>query len=191
MSLDSLPFNHHKKIINSNYYEKIIDEVKPKQEYIKSGNREIKEARETAWQSQCKKPCYYSNKLMPDNPFTQTILEIKEQVEKYLNVKFDSVLINHYRNGNDGMGFHADEIGVSVGNDIAIVSIGHSREFIVRNNESCEKYKYIVEDGDIFHMFNDCQKKFKHSIPRNKNDDTIGPRISITFRQMDLECIKN
>lgn len=70
---------------------------------------------------------------MPD-----AVLEIKEKVEVYLksrdiNVTFNSVLINLYRDGKDSVSWHSDdEIMLGICPTIASVSLGETRKFEMR-----------------------------------------------------------
>lgn len=70
---------------------------------------------------------------MPD-----VVLEIKEKVETYLksrdiDVTFNSVLINLYRNDKDSVSWHSDdEMTLGICPTIASVSLGETRKFEIR-----------------------------------------------------------
>jgi alkylated DNA repair dioxygenase AlkB len=58
-------------------------------------------------------------------PWNTTLLAIKQRVEVICGTKFNTALLNMYRNGHDYMGFHADD-EKSLGKNpfIASVSLG-------------------------------------------------------------------
>lgn len=43
------------------------------------------------------------------------------------------------------------------------------------------KYPFEMSNGDMVHMFDDCQDKYQHSVRRVKTK--IGPRISLVFKK--------
>ena len=48
------------------------------------------------------------------------------------------------------------------------------------------KENFDLGNGDVFYMFGDCQQKYTHSVLQIKNNpELIGPRIAVTFRQMN------
>ena len=55
-------------------------------------------------------------------PWTPELLEIRQVAEACTRRRYDSVLLNLYRDGNDGMGWHADD-EPELGRDPAIASV--------------------------------------------------------------------
>lgn len=161
----------------------LLEEVNFNQDYFIKSDKLIRERRLTALQSSTGSTIRYSNKEMKGQMFTPTVLKIKEIVENILDITFDTVLINYYKDGRDCMGWHSDDVGVSKGLNIATVSLGDSRVFQMRNKVNKEvKKNFILESGDLFHMFGDCQLINDHRVKENKK--SCSPRISLTFRQM-------
>ena len=55
------------------------------------------------------RPYPYSGLTWPAAPFPGVLLELAEKVSQAAGVRFDSVLCNLYRDGQDCVGWHADD----------------------------------------------------------------------------------
>lgn len=123
----------------------------------------------------------YSGNKLPSKPFNSILENLLEKVENATNSKFNCVLINLYRNGEDGNGWHADnenELGPHP--VIASLSFGATRRFDLRNNISKEKFSIDLNSGDLLWMDNRIQNNYKHQIAKTKK--VHEPRINLTFR---------
>jgi len=113
-------------------------------------------------------------------PWSKPILELKEKVEQlYYPQKFDYVLLNLYRNGEDKIGPHSDGIHNIV---ISSFSFGATRRFVVfpvRGKKP--KYTYSLTHGSLIVMRGDMQKGWKHMIPAESG--LKEPRINLKFRK--------
>ncbi|KAJ4287526.1 hypothetical protein N0V88_007628 [Collariella sp. IMI 366227] len=66
-------------------------------------------------------------------PFSPTVLQIKNEIEKHLGHELNHVLIQHYRTGNDYISEHSDKtLDIAPGSFIANVSLGAERTMIFR-----------------------------------------------------------
>jgi alkylated DNA repair dioxygenase AlkB len=93
---------------------------------------------------------------------------------------YNSVLINWYEN-EDYIGYHSDnENNLQVGSHIYGISFGEDRIMRFKNIETKEILNYNLTNNSLIVMRNGCQKKYQHSILKNKN--LTGKRINITFR---------
>lgn len=127
------------------------------------------------------KPYGYSNIVMQPHQWTPTIMYIKGEVEKVINVNFTTVLANLYRDGQDSNGWHADnekELGRNP--IIASVSFGAERTFQLKHNTLDIKQNITLQHGSLLIMKGSTQHFWKHQIPKTKKE--IGPRINLTFR---------
>ncbi|BCS83153.1 2OG-Fe(II) oxygenase superfamily protein [Cotonvirus japonicus] len=184
------PYKYFEKAIDLDLYDELIKEIQLNREKIPVtySDQPILERRETAWQTNTNISAKYSGKIMHPVPFTPLVLKVKQEVEKIIGITFDSVLIFHYVDASDSMGYHFDTEGVSLGDDIVGVTFGSSRKLGIRNNETNEKEFFNVGNGDIFYMFGDCQKKYKHAIfPADSSIENPHPRLALTFRNMNIE----
>lgn len=101
----------------------------------------------------------------------------------FLNTKFNYTLINNYINGNNYIGYHADdekELGKNP--IIAGISFGEEREIYFKSMIDEKVIKIKLPHNSLFVMFDPTNKYWKHSIP--KKSKSIGQRISLTFRSI-------
>jgi alkylated DNA repair dioxygenase AlkB len=106
------------------------------------------------------------------------------------------VLANLYRDGNDSVAWHGDNIGRSRTEDtmVAIVGLGATRVFALRprgggpspepGSRRHRTLRLRHNHGDLLVMGGACQRTWEHSIPKTARP--TGPRISIQFRPYDV-----
>jgi len=115
-------------------------------------------------------------------PFTPTLLQIKNKIEGNITEKFNAVLLNLYRDGNDSMGWHSDdekELGENP--VIASISLGEERMFHLRHkNNKLLKFKFLLQHGSLLLMKGKTQHFWQHQIPKSKKINKS--RINLTFR---------
>jgi alkylated DNA repair dioxygenase AlkB len=96
------------------------------------------------------------------------------------------VLLNLYRDGDDAMGWHADderELGPEP--TIASLSLGATRRFrFRRRSDRRETYSLTLAAGDLLLMWGRSQHDWQHAVPRTRQP--VGPRINLTFRRILL-----
>jgi alkylated DNA repair dioxygenase AlkB len=109
-------------------------------------------------------------------------LEIQSRVEQRLGVRFNSVGLNFYRDGNDSVAWHADHNEDLIDDPtVAIVSFGETREMLVRPNAPPRRATACqLETGSLLVMSGRAQDRFEHHIPKCKT--AVGQRISVVFR---------
>ena len=136
----------------------------------------------TAWYGEEGKSYSYSNIDMHPIPFTERLLDIKSNIESLTGERFNSCLLNLYRDGQDSNGWHADdekELGENP--VIASVSFGQSRMFHLRNKKDKSlKHKIELTPGSLLLMRGSTQHFWQHQVPKTKRK--IDPRINLTFR---------
>ena len=117
-------------------------------------------------------------------PWTETLKQIKADVEQAAGTTFNICLINQYRTGQDSNGWHADnekELGTNP--TIASVSLGQERFFHLKHNENKDwRFKFPLENGSLLIMENQTQHTYKHQIAKTKRE--IALRINLTFRKV-------
>lgn len=83
----------------------------------------------TAWFADNSEMAYsYSGVTQVVQPWIPSLLDLKNKIEKITEAKYNSVLLNYYRNGMDSVGAHSDN-EKELGNfpTIASVSLGETR----------------------------------------------------------------
>jgi alkylated DNA repair dioxygenase AlkB len=106
---------------------------------------------------------------------------IRQQVQSLTGVVYNFVLINRYKDGKDGVGWHADdERQIDQEKPIASVSFGGSRKFDLRLTKSPQvKTRFQLSHGDLAVMHPGCQTHCQHQVPKQANAQ---PRLNLTFR---------
>lgn len=141
--------------------------------------RAVAQPRLTAWHGDA--AYSYSGLRLAPLPFTPLLLEVKAAVEAASGHRFNSVLLNYYRDGRDSMGMHSDdepELGRNPA--IASLSLGAARDFILRHKRSKRTVKLALDDGSLLLMAGSTQHHWQHGI--NKSARPIDARLNLTFR---------
>ena len=136
-----------------------------------------------AWYADNKIEYTYSGKKLQRHNWNNLLLEIKEKIENITSFKFNSVLANLYRDGNDSMGLHSDdekELGKKP--VIASLSLGETREIYFKHKN--KKLNLIIPQasGQLIVMHGKTQEYWKHEIKKTKKIKK--PRINLTFRNI-------
>lgn len=169
------------EVANSLFHELLKNIPWQQDEIIVYGKKHL-QPRLTALFGNEGKPYSYSNIVMQPHHWTLALQKIKSLVENSTETNFTTVLLNYYRDGNDGNGWHADnekELGLNP--IIASLSLGAERNFKLKHNtDISQKKNIILENGSLLLMKGTTQHFWKHQIPKTKK--TIGSRINLTFR---------
>jgi alkylated DNA repair dioxygenase AlkB len=119
------------------------------------------------------------------NDWTPDLLALKAKVEAETHETFNSVLLNLYRNGKDGVGWHSDRTE-NFGQDqiIASVSFGETRPFRLRHKtrKDIPMVEIPLTHGTLLLMAGTTQTHWEHHVPKTAKN--ILPRINLTFRQV-------
>lgn len=126
----------------------------------------------------------YSGAHHEPEPWTAPLAGLRARIESLSGQNFNAVLLNLYRSGADGMGWHADdepELGVNP--VIASVSLGATRRFRLRHR----RRKELTRDLDLAHgslllMAGTTQHHWLHALPKTAR--AVGERINLTFRRV-------
>ena len=164
---------------NAEILQRLQDETAWKAETIFLFGREVLQPRLSAWHGDARYT--YSGRSFDPLPFTPLQLDIKHAVEAATGKRFNSVLLNYYRDGQDSMGFHSDdepELGPQPA--IASLSFGATRTFILKHKKRPQTVKLDLTDGSLLLMAGKLQHCWRHGI--NKERKPCGPRINLTFR---------
>jgi alkylated DNA repair dioxygenase AlkB len=167
------------RIGNDEVLARLIAETAWRSEVITLWGKQHPQPRLTAWHGE--KRYSYSGLTLEPLPFTPLQLEILAAVEAASGRRFNSVLLNYYRDGRDSMGMHSDneaELGPEPA--IASVSFGATRTFILQHKVSKQRLQLALTDGSLLLMAGNLQNNWMHGI--NKTTRPTGPRVNLTFR---------
>ena len=167
------------------YMRNLTQSVLWRREKIKMWGKEIVTKRRIAWYADDGKSYTYSGSTFFPSQWNNVLLQLKEKVENYSEIKFNSVLLNEYPDGEVGMGWHSDD-EKELGTDpiIASLSFGANRDFIFKHktDRSIENVKLHLKSGSLLLMLGSTQHYWKHSLPKRLK--VKEPRINLTFRNI-------
>lgn len=123
----------------------------------------------------------YSGKRQEPAPMPQWVDDARREIEAMTGAKFNSVLLNYYRDGSDSVAWHADD-EPELGEEpmIASWSLGMPRMFSVKARYTDVRWSAQLGCGDLLIMKGRSQADYLHSVP--KTTKPIGPRVNLTFR---------
>lgn len=106
-------------------------------------------------------------------------------VNTLLGTAFDSVLATRYRNGDDRLGWHADD-EPELGPDpaLAVLSLGAARTLAFRTRErGAERVRrhYLLTSGTLLYMAPGTQRRWQHCVPQQRG---ASERVSLGFRRL-------
>ena len=164
-------------------YHRLLQEQNwPDNHYIVAG-RQFTLPRLQTWHADPGIKYSYSNNLLETRSWTSLLSDIRAKIELCLDFSFNSVLVNWYRNGEDHVGWHADNER-ELGEQPFIVSLtfGAERLFEFRHKKSLESGRLLLRSGALLIMRPDFQHHWLHSVPIEKN--LLEGRINLTFRKV-------
>ena len=130
--------------------------------------------------------CAYSYSGIEMHPmlWTEPLKWLNHQLSAVVKQRFNSVLLNWYRNGDDHISWHSDDEAVlGINPLIASVNFGASRRFLLRRKEQhATKIEIPLHHGSVLVMAGALQHHWQHSIPKQKSIQSS--RINLTFRQI-------
>jgi alkylated DNA repair dioxygenase AlkB len=109
-------------------------------------------------------------------------------VEVLTGRRFNSVLVNLYRDGADSMGWHMDDDYPHGGQPmVASVSFGAVRTFRFRLRDKAQRsgrpsVGFPLVDGSVLGFEGAARSDWQHALPRTRR--VIGARVNLTWRQM-------
>ena len=161
----------------------LLAETPWRQERIVVYGRAILQPRLTVWYGDPDARYAYSGLALEPLPWTPLLADLKARVEAAAGARFDSLLMNFYRDGRDSVSWHSDaepELGRNP--VIASLSFGARRRFQLRSRPPLPpaRHELPLDHGDLLVMRGATQHEWAHQVPRTARP--VGPRINLTFR---------
>jgi len=127
----------------------------------------------------------YSGLQQIPQPWSPAVSALRSRLQAQLGCRFNSLLLNLYRDGRDRMGWHADdEAELDPAAPIASLSLGAARSFQLRPRQPIDGERAVVTlelgDGDLLVMDPPTQQHWLHQVPARRR--IAAPRINLTFR---------
>jgi len=163
---------------------RLIESLPLRQETIVLFGRTVSMPRLTSWHGDPGCSYAYSGRVFDPAPWTAELAALRDRLVAREGCAFNSVLVNHYRDGQDSMGEHADdepELGPRADDvRIASISLGARRRFVLRHRRNRRVYPFELGEGSVLVMGGTTQRYFRHHVPRTRAP--VGPRLNLTFR---------
>ena len=162
----------------------LLREIDWQQEEIRMFGKTMPIPRLTAWYGDNGLSYTYSGIEMHPTGWADCLAPLRERVEELAGCNFNSVLLNLYRSGEDGVSWHADD-EADLGTDptIGSISLGAARKFQFRRiNDPAERRELMLHSGDVIVMSGPTQRFWHHQIP--KTSKPVDQRINLTFRRI-------
>jgi len=173
--LTQLPIN----IGNAEILARLLDETPWRVDTVVVYGKRYQQPRLTAWYGEASYT--YSGLTLQALPLTPLLELLRAAVEHVTGRRYNSVLLNYYRDGADSMGMHSDdEPALGPQPVIASLSYGATRTFILRHRRNRRTLKIDLTDGSLLLMAGTLQAHWQHGI--NKTTKLVGPRLNLTFR---------
>jgi alkylated DNA repair dioxygenase AlkB len=161
----------------------LIDETPWRQETITLWGQSHLQPRLSAWYGDPQAIYTYSGMTLTPLPWTPLLSATRASVEGLAGHRFNSVLLNYYRDQNDSMGYHSDD-EPELGDQpvIASLSLGAERPFLLKPKAggAARAVKLVLKSGSLLVMQGNTQRNWKHGIAKERHP--CGPRINLTFR---------
>ena len=180
----------------------LLGELAWQQDDIELYGKTHKVPRLSCWYGEPNLRYSYSGISAKALPWTPLLRQIKNRVNTLLGVQanssarfdkapdfkgkpyFNSVLCNLYRNGDDGVAWHADD-EAELGEQpiIASLSFGALRQFQLKHRyQPALRHSMQLPHGSVLLMQGQTQSHWLHQLAKSKKP--LLPRINLTFRRI-------
>lgn len=138
----------------------------------------------------------FSGVKVPAQTWHPLVYDLKRIVEGICDCKFNFVLVNRYKDGNDYIGEHRDdEKDLDMNFPIVSLSFGQNRDFTFKHHSSrgsklkkdISNVKLALEHGSLLVMNPTTNTYWYHSLPKRSVRSCPNPRINLTFRKIKTE----
>ena len=154
-----------------------------RQDTLRFGGKAVPVPRLQAWYGDANSRYGYSGLQLAPLPWTPLLRSLRDRLTQTLGLRFNSVLLNYYRDGNDSVAWHSDD-EPELGPDpqIASLSLGTARRFELRHrwHKALPKRQLLLADGSLLLMGHHLQRHWQHRLP--KEPGLLGARLNLTFR---------
>jgi len=162
--------------------QRLVDGLAWQQPLVTVYGKQHRTPRLTCWVADPGITYRYSGLQQVIHPWTKDLERLRELLQQQLGVRFNSLLLNRYRDGADRMGWHADdEAELDDQAPIASLSLGVARDLRFRPRRGTEAaFAVTLADGDLLVMDPPSQRHWQHALPPRAR--VVAERINLTFR---------
>lgn len=153
-------------------------ELELRQEFLNFGRGPVAMPRMTGWYGDPGAVYRYSGLVNVPSPWTPELAALRADLDGRLTANLNSCLVNYYRNGEDSMGWHADDER-ELRDRIVSLSLGASRTFRLRQGRHGKSIAIDLTAGSVLTMTVESQRLWQHAVPKVA---ASAPRLNLTFR---------
>jgi alkylated DNA repair dioxygenase AlkB len=166
--------------------QRLVDGLVWQQPLVTVYGKQHRTPRLTCWVADPGCSYRYSGLQQEIHPWTRDLERLRDLLQQQLGVRFNSLLLNRYRDGADRMGWHADdEAELDAQAPIASLSLGVARDLRFRPRRGTEAaFAVNLADGDLLVMDPPSQNHWQHALPPRAR--VVAERINLTFRVIRL-----
>ena len=166
--------------------QRLVDGLVWQQPLVTVYGKQHRTPRLTCWVADPGCSYRYSGLQQEIHPWTRDLERLRDLLQQQLGVRFNSLLLNRYRDGADRMGWHADdEAELDDQAPIASLSLGVARDLRFRPRRGTEAaFAVNLADGDLLVMDPPSQNHWQHALPPRAR--VVAERINLTFRVIRL-----
>ena len=156
--------------------------------HIRLFGRDVASPRLSCWIGDAGTGYTYSKTHFEPRPWPAALTALRSRVEVACEARFNSVLANLYRDGNDSMGWHSDD-EPELGDQplIASLSLGAERGFRLRRKlprgvrvRPDDTLRLSLPHGSLLRMAGQTQRLYRHDLPKARA--VASARLNLTFR---------
>ena len=168
-----------------NLLAELIGSTPWRHEAVTIFGKKFMQPRLIAWIGDAGQKYSYSGVQLRPVPWSATLRQIREKIEAVSGERFNSVLLNFYRDHHDSIGLHSDdekELGPTP--TIASLSLGATRTLILKHKmrRDLKRVRLDLQSSSLLLMKGSTQTYWKHGI--DKQSKPCGPRVNLTFRRI-------
>ncbi|MFA6972828.1 MAG: alpha-ketoglutarate-dependent dioxygenase AlkB [Gallionella sp.] len=126
----------------------------------------------------------YSGTVHPCVPWSPLAEDLVNLINTEFKTEFNSAMVNYYPTGDDYISAHSDDERTLSEGSVFGVSVGDTRDMIMRWKNPSEKREKItipLPAGSLFKMKGKTQQLMTHELPKRKRAKARG---SLTLRKM-------
>jgi len=164
------------------WLRRLLNETPWARPTVRLHGRDYPVPRQVAWYGDPEARYGYSGLTHEPLAWTPLLADIRARVEEEVGQRFNGVLLNHYRDGGDSMGWHSDDEAV-LGRDpvIASLNLGGARRFDLRRRGTTRiGHSLWLTHGALLVMAGPTQHHWQHQVAKTRAH--CAPRLNLTFR---------
>ncbi|WP_369601594.1 alpha-ketoglutarate-dependent dioxygenase AlkB [Hahella sp. SMD15-11] len=164
-------------------FDQLLDELAWQGGTVRFGATERPIPRLQAWYGDAEAHYAYSGLQLTPLPWTDSLSALRTRAEQLSDARFNSVLCNLYRDGQDSVSWHADnETCLGRNPVIASLSLGATRTFHLRHRRTRQRLKLPLNHNTLLVMRGSLQHHWYHAVL--KEPGVSAARINLTFRRI-------